>query len=115
MSGLKAAVGNIAIAVNHSQLDVFFLENLRRSNELRTMRGEYRFWIRHTVGFQHLQSLIKLWCNVGKAQFSVEFKNWFDPEWEPTYLVSPGGTRRPIVLANIASLVSGGLGGAFRR
>ena len=43
------------------------------------------------------------------------FKEWFTPEWEPSYLVSPGGTKRPIVLANIASLVSGGLGGVFRR
>src|SRR5579864_6309769 len=57
---------------------MFLLENLWRSNELRTTRGEYRFWIRHTVGFQHLQSLIKLWCNVGKAQFAVEFKNGFE-------------------------------------
>ena len=44
-----------------------------------------------------------------------EFKEWFHPEWESTYLVSPGGTKRPIVLANIASLVSGGFGGVFRR
>src|SRR5262249_47222827 len=35
------------------------------------------------------------------------FKDWFYPEWEPTYLVSPGGTARPIILANIASLISG--------
>ncbi|HJQ18988.1 MAG TPA: phosphatidylglycerol lysyltransferase domain-containing protein, partial [Gemmatimonadaceae bacterium] len=44
-----------------------------------------------------------------------EFKEWFTPEWEPTYLVSPGGAKRPIVLANIASLSSGGLSGVFRR
>ncbi len=40
-----------------------------------------------------------------------EFKDWFYPEWEPTYLVSPGGARRPIILANISALVSGGFVG----
>lgn len=44
-----------------------------------------------------------------------DFKEWFTPEWEPSYLVSPGGTKRPFILANIASLVSGGIGGVFRR
>jgi phosphatidylglycerol lysyltransferase len=44
-----------------------------------------------------------------------EFKEWFHPEWEAAYLVAPGGTKRPVVLANIASLVSGGIGGVFRR
>ncbi len=44
-----------------------------------------------------------------------EFKEWFHPEWESIYLVSPGGTKRPIVLANIAALVSGGYRAVFRR
>jgi phosphatidylglycerol lysyltransferase len=44
-----------------------------------------------------------------------EFKDWFYPDWEPTYLVSPGGTARPIILANIASLISGSARGVFRR
>lgn len=43
------------------------------------------------------------------------FKDWFYPEWEPTYLVSPGGTARPIILANIASLISGSAAGVFHR
>jgi phosphatidylglycerol lysyltransferase len=43
------------------------------------------------------------------------FKDWFYPEWEPTYLVSPGGTARPIILANIASLISGSASGVFQR
>lgn len=37
-----------------------------------------------------------------------EFKEWFHPEWEPRFLVSPGGTVRPLVLANLASLISAG-------
>jgi phosphatidylglycerol lysyltransferase len=44
-----------------------------------------------------------------------DFKEWFYPEWEPTYLVSPGGSRRPIIMANIARLISGGTRGLFTR
>ncbi len=41
------------------------------------------------------------------------FKDKFDPVWESKYLASPGGTVPPRVLANIASLVSGGVKGAI--
>jgi phosphatidylglycerol lysyltransferase len=44
-----------------------------------------------------------------------DFKEWFYPEWEPTYLVSPGGSRRPMIMANIAKLISGGYRGTFTR
>jgi phosphatidylglycerol lysyltransferase len=44
-----------------------------------------------------------------------EFKEWFYPEWEPRFLVSPGGRSRPVVLANIAGLIGGGLGGVLRK
>jgi phosphatidylglycerol lysyltransferase len=44
-----------------------------------------------------------------------EFKQWFYPEWEPLFLVSPGGAARPLILANIASLISGDLQGVLRK
>jgi phosphatidylglycerol lysyltransferase len=44
-----------------------------------------------------------------------EFKAWFYPEWEPSYLASPGGVKRPLIVANIASLVSSGTGGVLRK
>ena len=44
-----------------------------------------------------------------------EFKQWFYPEWEPLFLVSPGGAARPIILANIASLISGDLQGVLKK
>jgi len=44
-----------------------------------------------------------------------DFKEWFYPEWEPRFLVSPGGPARAIVLANIAGLIGGGLGGVLRK
>jgi phosphatidylglycerol lysyltransferase len=44
-----------------------------------------------------------------------EFKAWFYPEWEPSYLASPGGTKRPLIVANVATLVSSGMSGVVRR
>lgn len=44
-----------------------------------------------------------------------DFKEWFYPQWEPRFLVSPGGRARPIVLANIAALIAGGLGGIIKK
>ncbi len=56
---------------------------------------------------------------MGERYYNFEglraFKDWFYPEWEPMYLVSPGGTKRPAVLANISALISGSLRGAFRK
>ncbi|MDB5049636.1 MAG: hypothetical protein JWO30_2707 [Fibrobacteres bacterium] len=39
------------------------------------------------------------------------FKDQFDPVWEPRYLASPSGLALPRVLTNIATLISGGVGG----
>src|SRR5262245_29530423 len=44
-----------------------------------------------------------------------QYKERFAPEWEARYLASPGGWALPLVLANIASLVSGGLKGAIAK
>jgi phosphatidylglycerol lysyltransferase len=43
------------------------------------------------------------------------YKEKFDPSWEPRYLASPGGLALPQILANIATLISGGVQGVFRR
>ena len=43
------------------------------------------------------------------------FKEWFHPDWEPSYLVSPGGIKRPVIVASIASLISGGPAGLVRK
>jgi phosphatidylglycerol lysyltransferase len=43
------------------------------------------------------------------------FKEKFDPEWRPRYLVCPGGIALPRVLANVAALVSGGLKGVVSK
>lgn len=37
-----------------------------------------------------------------------------DPEWEPSYVASPGWTKRPVIVANIAFLIPGGVTGSIR-
>ena len=54
-----------------------------------------RWCIRHGEHFYNFQGL-------------REYKEKFDPVWEPRYLASPGGLALPRVLANVASLISGG-------
>ncbi|MEJ2678775.1 MAG: phosphatidylglycerol lysyltransferase domain-containing protein, partial [Gemmatimonadota bacterium] len=44
-----------------------------------------------------------------------EYKQKFDPVWEPRYLASPGGMAFPRILANVATLISGGVRGVFMK
>lgn len=73
-----------------------------------------------------MSSIAPLWNQLGAAIFGRgerfynfqgirEFKQWFYPVWEPRYLVSPGGALRPVILANVASLIAGGLEGVVRK
>ncbi|HWJ22145.1 MAG TPA: bifunctional lysylphosphatidylglycerol flippase/synthetase MprF [Gemmatimonadaceae bacterium] len=43
------------------------------------------------------------------------YKEKFDPEWVPRYLASPAGLSLPRVLANVATLISGGLRGVVTK
>lgn len=43
------------------------------------------------------------------------FKEKFAPVWEPRYLASPGGITLPRVLANVATLISGGVSGLVHK
>jgi phosphatidylglycerol lysyltransferase len=44
-----------------------------------------------------------------------EYKEKFNPLWEPKYLASPKGLTLPRILINIGSLISGGLKGVISR
>jgi phosphatidylglycerol lysyltransferase len=72
------------------------------------------------------RALAPLWHRVGALAYLYGepfynfqglrlFKQKFDPEWRPRYLVCPGGLLVPRVLANVASLVSGGLRGVLAK
>ncbi len=43
------------------------------------------------------------------------YKDKFNPIWEPRYLATPAGLALPRVLANVTSLISGGITGLFAR
>ena len=68
--------------------------------------------------------LAPLWNRVGAAVFRLgehfynfqglrEYKDKFEPVWEPRYLASPGGVVLPVILSNLTSLISGGLKGVL--
>ncbi len=44
-----------------------------------------------------------------------KYKEKFDPVWEPVYLACPGGFKLPVVLTNIATLISGSSRGVVTR
>ncbi|MFC1863045.1 bifunctional lysylphosphatidylglycerol flippase/synthetase MprF [Thermodesulfobacteriota bacterium] len=44
-----------------------------------------------------------------------QYKEKFDPIWEPKYLISPGGFSLPHIIVNIASLISGGIKGVISK
>ncbi len=72
------------------------------------------------------RALAPLWNRVGALLFRQgeqfynfqglrQYKEKFDPEWEPRYLATPAGIVLPRVLANLAVLVSGGLKGVVSK
>ena len=67
--------------------------------------------IRHSAVAPMWHQVTSLFKRAGERYYNFEglrdFKQWFYPDWEPSYLVSVGGTKRPILIANIASLISG--------
>ncbi|MEP6763112.1 MAG: bifunctional lysylphosphatidylglycerol flippase/synthetase MprF [Gemmatimonadaceae bacterium] len=72
------------------------------------------------------RTLAPLWSRAGSLLYRFgehfynfrglrQYKEKFDPVWEPRYIASPGGLALPRILANVASLISGGLGGIVRK
>jgi phosphatidylglycerol lysyltransferase len=68
------------------------------------------------------RALAPLWNRVGALVYRFgenfynfqglrEYKEKFDPIWEPRYLASPGGLMLPRILTNVSSLIAGGLTG----
>ena len=72
------------------------------------------------------RSLAPLWNRLGAFVFRHgehfynfqglrQYKDKFDPVWEPKYIALPGGLALPHILANVASLVSGGIKGVVAK
>lgn len=72
------------------------------------------------------RALAPLWTRAGSLLFRFgehfynfrglrRYKEKFDPVWQPRYIASPGGLALPRILANVAALISGGLGGIVRK
>ncbi|MEJ2728918.1 MAG: bifunctional lysylphosphatidylglycerol flippase/synthetase MprF [Deltaproteobacteria bacterium] len=72
------------------------------------------------------RALAPLWNRLGAFVFQHgenfynfqglrQYKEKFIPEWRPKYLASPGGLALAQILANLATLISGGVKGIFMR
>jgi len=72
------------------------------------------------------RTLGPLWNRVGALAYRFgenfynfqglrQYKEKFDPVWEPMYLASPGGLALPRILTNLAALISGGLRGVISK
>ena len=44
-----------------------------------------------------------------------QYKDKFEPEWSPKYIASVGGWTLPLILTNVASLISGGVIGLVKK
>ena len=73
------------------------------------------------AGLEH-RTLAPLWTRAGAFLFRHgetfynfqglrRYKDKFDPLWRPRYLASPAGLALPRILANVATLISRGVGG----
>ena len=72
------------------------------------------------------RSLAPLWNRVGAIVYRFgenfynfqglrDYKEKFNPVWEPRYLASPGGLMLPRILTNVAALISGGVTGIVKK
>ena len=72
------------------------------------------------------RSIGPLWNRVGALAYRFgenfynfqglrQYKEKFDPIWEPTYIATPGGLALPRILTNLATLISGGLRGVIAK
>jgi phosphatidylglycerol lysyltransferase len=68
------------------------------------------------------RTLAPLWNRLGAFVFRYgehfynfqgirQYKEKFDPQWQPKYMASPGGLALPQIFTNLATLISGGLKG----
>lgn len=70
--------------------------------------------------------LAPIWNKIGNTLFRLghefynfeglyQYKNKFDPVWQPRYLAAPGGLATASALVSVTALISGSATGAFRK
>jgi phosphatidylglycerol lysyltransferase len=102
-------------------MDYMFVKLIAWSKE-----QEYRWFDLGMAPFSGLEDhpLAPVWSKLGaflyrhgenfyNFQGLRQFKEKFDPVWEPKYLASPGGLSLPIVLRDAAALISSGMKGVI--
>jgi phosphatidylglycerol lysyltransferase len=134
--GEIVAFANLLLGGNHEELSIDLMRYLPGRAPGGMMdylflelmlwgRGEgYRWFSLGMAPFSgfDVRTLAPLWSRAGAFLFRQgehfynfrgvrQYKEKFDPVWEPRYLASPGGLALPRILANVAALVSGGITG----
>ncbi len=72
------------------------------------------------------RTLAPLWNRFGALVFGYgerfynfrglrQYKEKFDPRWEPRYLAVPGGIALPLILTDLSALIAGGLKGVITK
>jgi len=104
-------------------MDFLFIEIMLRGRE----QGYqwFRLGMAPLAGLEY-RRISPLWSNIGAFVYRHgehfynfrglrEYKDKFDPVWEPRYLVFPAGLHLPVIVANLTSLISGGSKGVLAK
>ena len=137
--GEIAAFSNVMIGANKNELSVDLMRYMPGTmpSVMEYLFIELMLWGK-AEGFQYFNlgmaplsglenhELAPFWNKMGAMVFKHgehfynfkgirAYKEKYGPIWEPRYLACPGGIRLPMVLTNIASLISGGLKGLIAK
>jgi phosphatidylglycerol lysyltransferase len=137
--GRLVAFANLWLGAEHAELSVDLMRHLPETPNgvmdylflnLMTWGKEqgYEFFNLGMAPLSGLEDrpLAPFWSRVGARAFRHgehfynfqglrQYKQKFDPVWEPRYVAAPGGLALPRVLANLASLVNRGLKGVVAK
>jgi phosphatidylglycerol lysyltransferase len=102
-------------------MDFLFIEIMLQGRKLGYQW--FRLGMAPLAGLEY-RRISPLWSNIGAFVYRHgehfynfkglrEYKDKFDPVWEPRYLVFPAGFHLPVIFANLTSLISGGMKGVL--